>query len=280
MPKFPYLSAKEVLARVLRNTGYKLPPEYHDDMLEWLPEGLRHLNMTKLYTTLSTPKVSEPDAYYVKNHVVSIPCGALGILAIEDEFGTRIPEGSDITDLSSPSSRYHGNDTQARPTTFNVDPLEHQTTDGVPTDKPGSSVPLYGEDLSVENNTNAASYYKIMGNKIQFSFEEGLVRVHYQGLVVDEEGYPMIPDNENFKTALYWYILMMLIGAGYEHKIFSYQFAEAQFEKYGGRALAEIKFPSLDEKARIHRSLTRLVPPHHFYEDFFINAEQTQYIAK
>ena len=35
----------------------------------------------------------------------------------------------------------------------------------------------------------------------------------------------MIPDNESLKTALYWYVLHMMIGAGFEHpnKEFSYK---------------------------------------------------------
>ena len=32
----------------------------------------------------------------------------------------------------------------------------------------------------------------------------------YQAVPVDSDGYPMIPDNESFEEAIYWYINMKL----------------------------------------------------------------------
>jgi hypothetical protein len=36
MAQVPFTSAKQILARVARNTGGKLPSMYHDDILEWI----------------------------------------------------------------------------------------------------------------------------------------------------------------------------------------------------------------------------------------------------
>lgn len=48
--------------------------------------------------------------------------------------------------------------------------------------------------------------YKIQGGVIITSIEEGCIEIAYQAIQVDEEGYPMIPDNSSFTRALIAYI--------------------------------------------------------------------------
>lgn len=278
--KYPQTSAKRVLADIARNTGGKLPSAYHDDILEWLPEGIDMLTRTSTLETNSTPSVGEGGEFIVKNHVKSLPCDLVTLLAVEDDSGRIIPEGGDITDLRTPTIRYaEGNLSSTRATVFEVDPMTHQTSTGLPTTAPGTTIPIYGEDIrQVTDNKNTGSYYKISGNCIQTSFECGFIKLHYLARPLGEDGYPLIPDNQNFRTALYWYVLGMLIGAGFEHPVFNYDKTQANFELYAARAIGEITYPSLDEAARINRSFVRLVPPTHFYEDFFTGSEQTQSI--
>lgn len=271
------------MAKVIRNTGYKLPSIYHDDILEWIPEGLRMLGVTNAYVTKSTGNCNDPDALQVKNHCVRLPRGFQTILAVEDENGRIVSEGGDVTDLTNPSTRAHrGAVTEdIRPSVFNTNPNYHQTSDGTPTTKPGTSIPLYGEDIQpTSNSTITNHYYKIQGNYLQISFEEGFVKIHYLAIDTCKDGYPLVPDNENFTQALYWYVLMMLIGAGYEHKVFSYEKAESEFDKYAAKAIAEVSYPSLDTAARINRSTIRLIPPYNFYEDFFIGSEKPERLNK
>lgn len=282
MAQVPFCSAKQVVARVARNLGGNLPSRFFDDILEWIPEGIDMLSNTKTLVTTSTPNKGCAGALQVTNHIVCLPKDLLAILAVEDEQGKIIPKGSDVADITNPSrNRQNDQYTQERVSVFAVNPLTHQTSDGTPTTTPGTIIPLYGSDLEqVTTDKYAASYYKVEGNYLQTSFECGFVKIHYKQRPLDKEGYPQIPDNENFKTALYWYTIMMLIGAGYKHEVFSFEECEERFEKYGARAINEITYPSLDDMAMINRSTTRLIPPYHFYEDFFQNAEQTQQINK
>jgi hypothetical protein len=48
--------------------------------------------------------------------------------------------------------------------------------------------------------------YKIQGNFIYTSFEEGEIEVSYQAIATDEQGFPLIPDNSSFTRALELYI--------------------------------------------------------------------------
>jgi len=278
MPQFNQVSAKEVMARIIRNTGYRLPSVYHDDILEWIPEAIGMLQVTRSMEKVSTPDCGSPGEYRVKNHMHPLPCGFQGLDAVEDENGRVIPEGGDITDLRRPTTQQHrglaeGN-SEVRPTVFNVNPLQHQTQDGTPTTKPGSTIPLYGTDLEkMQSIPSEFQYYKISGNYIQTSFEEGFIKLHYWTIPVCSEGYPLIPDNENFKQAIYWYVLSMLIGAGYQHKVFSFDQAFEYWEKYANRAVNEVSYPSISSMHRLAKSSVRLIPPINFYEDFFIGSE-------
>ena len=44
--------------------------------------------------------------------------------------------------------------------------------------------------------------YKIQGNCIFTSIENGNIEIAYEAINVDKDGYPLIPDNESFKMAL------------------------------------------------------------------------------
>ena len=57
-----------------------------------------------------------------------------------------------------------------------------------------------------ENKSELDLTYKIQGGYIFTSIEEGVIEMSYKALLIDEEGYPMIPDNSKFTRALEAYI--------------------------------------------------------------------------
>ncbi len=284
MANYPLVSAKQVLASTIRSLGYKLPSTYMDDILEWIPEAMGELEVTDSLVLTSTPDVDQGGALSVSNHCVCLPCGLRAIEAVEDERGNRLPLGADVTDISSPSSKRHvgvGRSGEPRVSAFEVNPYQHQTSDGLPTDEPATSFPFLGEDIEpTENLSTTTHYYQVVGNMIQTSFEEGYIKVHYWSIPVDKEGYPLLPDNANFKRAVEWHIIRRLIGSGYEHKVFSYDYANNQFELYAARALSEVSFYTPERAQRLKNVMVRLIPPTNYYEDFGINVEQSEKLYK
>lgn len=283
MSKNRFVSAKEIIARLVRGLGYKLPSSYMDDVLEWIAEGLGMLRVTNTLVTESTGEANCPGEILVTNHCAPLPCGFVSMIAVEDEHGLRLPEGGDQTDLRVQTTRRHSTVETARSNSFEVDPFVHQTSDGLPTDEAGNIPPYYldGSDITTQDNTTTTKgYYKLVGNYIQTSFDCGFIRIHYWAIPVDSTGYPMIPDNESFKQALEWHVIRRLIGSGYEHKVFSYQMAEEMCEKYFARGMAEVSYPTPETMARINRATVRLIPPYNFYEDFFVASEQPERLRK
>jgi len=267
---YNFVSSKQIIGRIARNTGKNLPSEYIDDLLEWIPEAIEKLH-TK-YTLVEDFKTLE-----ISNHSAPLPCHLMVLNAVEYK-GRRLREGGDIRNLKAPlpfSSRRGGEadlwETETTNKDYSEDGINRQYIEE-----------LRGQDLVKSNVADyTAEYYKLQGNCIQTSFECGEITIHYSRLPLDREGYPLIPDNDNYKEALYWYCLMKMIEAGYEHKIFDWKHCWQMFESvYARRAINEIKYPSVDRMERIYRASARLVPPEHFYEDFRINSEQIQDIRK
>ncbi len=283
---FQYTSVDEVMGRVVRDVGNKIPSHYLDSMIEWIHEGIRQLETKYQLITESTGNfededgVQDPKAVYTKNHVASLPSAMVELLAVEDQWGKRVRTASDITDMTNPTAlRSRGSD-DARPTNFQVDVHDHVGTDPA-VDGPASSVPFDGSDL-VPNKTPQFQWtYKIQGNMIQTSEECMFIKMHYLALPTDENGFVEIPDVEEYKQALTFYLLRQLIGAGFTHPVWNgppgWNQMNAMWEKYAGRALAVIKYPTQDRMETLRSGFAeRLIPPRHFYDDFFIGGEQTQ----
>jgi hypothetical protein len=260
-------TVKTVIAKIIRSTGKNLPSEYIEDILEYVPEGIKKLK-TKMNVVPLT-KVIE-----VKDHIGALPCGLLSINAIE-YCGHRLREGGDIRDIKQTEDAFLSG-------TNTTDLWENDTSEDK--DYSSESYPdnsyveeVRGQDIVRSPADSEAAFYKLVPNYIHTSFECGEITVHGNQLPLDEEGYPLIPDNENYKEALYWYVLTKLIESGYKHHLFDWNHCWNMFEKvYARRAINEIKYPNPDRVEKLYRAFIRLVPPEHFYDDFRSGSEQIQ----
>lgn len=259
MSELTTVSAKVVIARVIRNIGRaNFPSDFANDLLAWLPEGI-----DKLETTYSL--IPEEACLTVKDFSLKLPCCIQVLEAVEYE-GYRLREGNpQRTPGKSPSSARR-TEVYQTDTVLKVDGVPHRDNFGLK----ATHLPLHGSE-----------YYKRVLDYLQFSFECGEVTLYYQ-VIPHDCGYPLIPDNENYKTALYWYIVSMMTGTGWEHpnKGFSFAYCDSMFEKFAARAIGDITYPTPDRMERMRQSSVRLIPPQHYWEDFFINSEQPKYTQK
>ena len=66
---------------------------------------------------------------------------------------------------------------------------------------PQNQYKCYIDNVQYQNLT-----YKIQGNVIFTSVKDCIIEIAYKALVVDEDGFPMLPDNSSFIKALEAYI--------------------------------------------------------------------------
>ncbi len=276
-------SVKPVIAKVVRDVGKNtLDPGYVDSILEWIPEAMEELQTTHEMVTKSTPSLDCEGAYWTVNHAVPLPKGMVYLRAVENEIGTRVRLGSDETDLTHPTTQAqtgHEGPFAGRATNFQQDASE--IVGGITDTVTDTSVPWDGSDIVEVDDSQTQAYYKVQGGCLQTSKESMFVKIHYDCIPVDKEGYPVIVDLHEYREAIYWYVLSKLIAAGFDHKLFKgmqgLTYVQQKFEEYASLALGKIKIPDMDRMARLRDAFSlRLIPPYHFYEDFSVGGEQPQ----
>lgn len=100
-------------------------------------------------------------------------------------------------------------------------------------------------------NTNS---YKIQGNIIYSSLREGELEVSYKALLIDEEGYPLIPDNSSFIKALELYIKKHYFTVLFDLGKISQQVlnnTQQEYAWYVGQCQSDLVRPTLDEMKSI-----------------------------
>lgn len=130
--------------------------------------------------------------------------------------------------------------------------------------------------------------YTIVGvtdKKLRFSFEEGFVAMSYLRNAIDNEtGYPLIPDNISYITAITYYIKWKLAEwyewngrAGYNGIT---QDTERKWLKYVKQATNFMKMPkSLDDYQDLLEQTHYLIPDHKKYYRYFGNLGKSEQLT-
>jgi hypothetical protein len=127
--------------------------------------------------------------------------------------------------------------------------------------------------------------YTIVGTadrRLRFNFIEGQVAVSYIKNVVDEEtGYPLVPDNISYITAITYYIKLKMAElhewAGREGWAGKADKAEARWIKYARQAKNDRKMPkTLDQFQNLLEQTHYLIPDHKKYYNYFGNLGKNQ----
>ena len=100
------------------------------------------------------------------------------------------------------------------------------------------------------------------------SLRSGTIRIQFYGRASDKFGFPYVPDNANYREAVYWYVRGKMIASGWEDKIMKYGDVLQLHERYAGRAMAEVWYPSIDEMPDKNDLLVRLVPDMSYFDRF------------
>lgn len=116
--------------------------------------------------------------------------------------------------------------------------------------------------------------FYIENGYLNTSFEEGEICIIYQAVMVDDEGFPMIPDNVYFDKALASYCTYMLDRIAYRkgklpEKIM--RDSERDWYFYVNSARGSANQPSLAELENLKNLWVRLMPLQNEYKSHFSN---------
>jgi hypothetical protein len=118
-----------------------------------------------------------------------------------------------------------------------------------------------------KQSTTIATYKQVPGF-LYFDFKEGEVEITYKGFMVDNAGFPLLPDSASLLLAIVNYVKVnyftvlvetnMLAGATLEK-------AEQQYNWYAGQVSNEFGTPSEEEAEVLIDSIARLLPDRNAY---------------
>lgn len=104
--------------------------------------------------------------------------------------------------------------------------------------------------------------YKLQNNIIYTSLKEGTIEVAYHTIKVDNEGYPMIPENSSFIQALELYIKKKVFTILFDQgKINNavLQNTQQEYAWYVGQAQRDLNMPTIDQMESISNMWTQLL---------------------
>jgi hypothetical protein len=125
--------------------------------------------------------------------------------------------------------------------------------------------------------------YVVSGGWIKLSQETGYLMVTYQAIPVDKDGYPLVPDDESFLEALYWYINMKLMYPEWKEgriRDAVYYDARRSWNYYCKQSYGNAMMPNSDQLESIKNTWLRLIPAIDEHETFYSTMGEREIIYK
>ena len=212
------------------------------------------------YTKLYQDKVMNVE---IRNFRGELPCDLISIIQVKDLFSGICLRS--MTDNFVPG--LHNPPPSPPPDLLNNVKHKHRKHPYIP---PTHWLP---EELS----------FKTQGRIIYTSFPEGCVEIAYKAIPVDEDGYPLLIDNENYLAALEAYIKKQVFTVKFETGKISQgilQNAQQEYAFLAAELKGEFTIPSVSEFEAISRSLTAMIPRMREFDNGFRNLGDREYLRR
>ena len=160
-------------------------------------------------------------------------------------------------------------------------PLHEQYIDGKPPHKKGDKPKdWYIPPTRVYRHEPT---FKTQGRCIFTSFPEGVVGISYKAMPVDEEGFPLLIDNEVYLAALEAYIKKQVFTTLFDTGKISagiLQEAKQNYAFLAGQVKSEFTMPSLSEAESISRMLNTMIPNVTSFDRGFRDEGNREYLRR
>jgi len=268
MALYKNISSKVIIRKIMRDL--KLSTDnWIDDAIEWMGEALEHIGavpqLEKKVCTLAVTDYTTclpSDLYYINlvgingsmttsvtSELKLITSQIAAIKALLDADPTQ-EVNSELFKLNSRlailEAMYWKNPDQ-------LTPLAYATSE--------FPVALHCDNCINVDSKSKETYF-INSGKIKTSFETGTICLSYMAFPLDEECYPMIPDDISFKEAMFWYVYKKLLLGDPNAKPngIDYAMAEGQWKYYCTQARNNANYPDIDRMESFLNQWVRLIP--------------------
>ena len=125
--------------------------------------------------------------------------------------------------------------------------------------------------------------FKTQGRIIYTSFPEGVVEIAYKSIPVDDDGYPLLIDNENYLAALEAYIKKQVFTVKFDTGKINgnvLQNAQQEYAWLAKQLESEFTVPSVSEMESITRMINTMIPKVREFDDGFEGLGDREYLRK
>ena len=293
MAIYKHVSSKEIVRKVFRDMKPNNADFVHD-AIEWIGEALEHIGASpqlcrkQCVVDIKDHKACLPGDLYYINQVAVNSCVSSSvdtqidtvvnqietlnsnIVTYSNQLITNTVTGADLNDTRIASNN------QLRDLNVNLEVLTNMYFTG------GSCLsPLqYGAstfhssihcDGCVNENIRYKDTYIIDCDHIKTSFATGKVCISYMAFPIDEECYPLVPDDISYREAMFWYIYKKLVLSGTpgRNPKIGYEYAEQMWQVYCTQARNAANYPDIDKYESFMNQWVRLVPDINAHNSFF-----------
>ena len=136
-------------------------------------------------------------------------------------------------------------------------------------------------ECNKSTNFSNTVQYDIKPGYIFSNVKDGYIKLSYVAQFIDEDGMPLIPDNQSYFEAIYWYVAMKLLYIEYytgrkpQHLYYD---AKRSWNFYRQQAYAESLLPNQNELENIKNTWHTLIPEYNSYDTFFSTTGDEQKI--
>ena len=137
---------------------------------------------------------------------------------------------------------------------------------------------FYGEKTGVYSTEYI---YVVKPGYINTNVRDGYLMISYQAVPTDENGLPLIPDDQGYIEAVYWYLVKKYMYPKWikgEIRPDVYAHAESKWRFYCQQAYANAMMPNQDGMESIKNTWLRLVPEIKAHNEFYSTVGDAQHI--
>lgn len=287
---YKYIKCESVIAKIMADADMEDKEMRVTDIKEWIFEAVEKIGAPMQYIQKESGVDGVP-IFEIHDRQIPIPADLVHLTAVayshsdrgewtpvrkdDSDFKQSIPGRRDFHDRHDHHdhhAEYFHHSNQFDQTYLNYDGSHHIM------ERPRTT---QGQMYTV----NGMRYlHRMLGDKdhleptffvkpgwIVLNKRHGFVKLSYKAIASDERGYPLIPDLESYKEAIYWYVMMKLTfpkwlkgnfatkraakGAEY-----AYTYIQQQWNFYRNQAYAEAMMPTESDMITIKNEWTKLVP--------------------
>ena len=275
-------SSKTIIRKIFRDLRPK-NDDWIDDAIEWIGEALEHIgSATQLcqkqcVLDVSNHKTLMPsDLYYinqvsVNNSVTEVDSTELDSLLnkvkdLKDQIKDAQDNGIAYADTAAILNQINNRIVVLENVYFShsnqLQPLQYGASNF---HKSMHCVGCINENVSYEDT------YIIDCDYIKTSFASGKICLSYMAFPIDEDCYPLVPDDISFSEAMFWYIYkkILLSKPDFKQNGIDYSFAEQQWKYYCTQARNAANYPDIDRYESYMNQWVRLIPNINRHMTFF-----------